>query len=212
LCDVGKLRLPNELLARRGKLEEADWVMLRSHLAESCRIVESTPDLPASVVEMIAHHHERHDGSGYPQGLSGSEIPIFARIIGLVDSYDAMTSVRPHAASLSPHEAVMELYECRDILFQAELVEQFIRTSGIYPTGSLVELSDGTVGVVMSVHSLKRLRPSVMVLLDEAKRPLSDFRTVDLSLIPHDQKDALSIKCSLPRGAHGIDPVQLFLD
>lgn len=213
LCDVGKLNLPSELLARRGPVAEADWVVLRRHVAEGLRIVEGTPGLSPSVVEMVASHHERHDGSGYPHGLRGAEIPIFARIIGLIDSYDAMTSVRPHAASRSPHQAVMELYECRDRLFQAELVEQFIRTSGIYPTGSLVELSDDTVGVVMSVHSLKRLRPCVMLLLDANKRPLPDFRVVDLSQLPQgEQHDALSIRCSLPRGAHGIDPVQLFLD
>lgn len=213
LCDIGKLHLPNALLAQRSVLADADWEMLRSHVIEGCGIVENTPGLPASVIEMVAHHHERHDGSGYPRGLRGVEIPIFARIIGLIDSYDAMTSVRPHAPSRSPHQAVMELYDCRDRLFQAELVEQFIRTSGIYPTGSLVELSNGTVGVVMSVHSLKRLRPCVMLLLDEDKRPLPEFRPVDLSEVHvDDRRRALSIRCSLPRGAFGLDPTELFLD
>ena len=213
LCDIGKLQLPDDLLAQRSLLAEADWDMLRSHVIKGCGIVESTPGLPANVIEMVAHHHERHDGSGYPRGLQGVEIPIFARIIGLIDSYDAMTSVRPHATSRSPHQAVMELYDCRDRLFQAELVEQFIRTSGIYPTGSLVELSNGTVGVVMSVHSLKRLRPCVMLLLDEDKRPLPEFRPIDLSEVRVDeQRRPLSIKCSLPRGAYGLDPAELFLD
>lgn len=213
LCDVGKIRLSNELLARPGQLTAAEWEVLRSHVGEGCRIVEETQGLSAKVVEMVAHHHERHDGSGYPHGLLGGAIPIFARIIGLIDSYDAMTSVRPHAVSRSPHEAVMELYECRDRLFQAELVEQFIRTCGIYPTGSLVELSNGTVGVVMSVHSLKRLRPCVMLLLDGDKRPLPEFRALDLSEVREDEhQQPLKIRCSLPRGAHGIDPAALFLD
>ena len=107
----------------------------------------------------------------------------------------------------------MELYESRDRLFQAPLVEQFIRTCGIYPTGSLVELSNGSVGVVMSVHSLKRLRPCVLLLLDEDKRPLPEFGAVDLSEVQEDrQQRPLNIKCSLPRGAYGIDPAELFLD
>ena len=213
LCDVGKLHLSRELLAHPGPLAESDWKLLRSHVAEGCRIVEGTAGLSARVVEMVAHHHERHDGSGYPHGLRGTEIPIFARIIGLIDSYDAMTSTRPHAPSRSPHEVVMELYESRDRLFQAPLVEQFIRTCGIYPTGSLVELSNGTVGVVMSVHSLKRLRPCVLLLLDEDKQPLPEFGAVDLSEVQEDrQQRPLSIKCSLPRGAYGIDPAELFLD
>jgi HD-GYP domain-containing protein (c-di-GMP phosphodiesterase class II) len=213
LCDIGKIRLSNELLAQPGLLAQADWGLLRSHVAESCVIVEQTPGLSTNVIEMVAHHHERHDGSGYPRGLRGSEIPMFARIIGLIDSYDAMTSIRPHAVGRSPHQAVMELYESRDRLFQAELVEQFIRTCGIYPTGSLVELSNGTVGVVMSVHSLKRLRPCVMLLLDDDKRPLADFRVVDLSEARLDEKQQpLTVRCSLPRGAYGIDPSELFLD
>lgn len=213
LCDVGKVRLSDELLARPGRLGADDWALLRGHVAEGCRIVEATPGLSPHIIAMVAHHHERHDGSGYPKGLRGSEIPIFARIIGLIDSYDAMTSVRPHAPSRSPHEVVMELYECRDRLFQAELVEQFIRTSGIYPTGSLVELSNGTVGVVMSVHSLKRLRPCVMLLLDEHKQPLPEFRAIDMSEVADDEHQRpLNIKSSLPRGAYGIDPAELFLD
>lgn len=107
----------------------------------------------------------------------------------------------------------MELYQSRNRLFQGELVEQFIRSSGIYPTGSLVELSDGTVGVVMSVNALRRLRPVVMLLLDHDKAPLREFRQVDLSEVLLDAEGSpLNIRGGLPRGAHGIDPTVLFLD
>lgn len=213
LCDIGKLRLPPELLSRRDRLQPEDVNTLRSHVQESRRIVENTNGMSPDVVAMVAHHHERHDGSGYPDGLAGTDIPVFARMIGLVDSYDAMTSVRPYATSRSPHEAVMELYQNRNRLFQAELVEQFIATSGIYPTGSLVELSNGSVGVVMSVLSLKRLRPRVMLLLDEHKVPLPDFRSLDLSVVTEDENHRpLNIRSGLPRGAFGIDPAELFLD
>ena len=162
---------------------------------------------------MVASHHERHDGSGYPRGLSGSDIPIYGRIIGLVDSYDAMTCVRPWAGSMSAHKAVAELYEQRGRQFQTELVEQFIQTCGIYPTGSLVELSSGEVGVVTAVHTLKRLRPRLMLLLDRDKRPLEQFRRLDLSQVEHDQDGTpLTVKSGLPVGAYGIDPKELFLD
>lgn len=213
LCDVGKIRLNRSLLVKVAPMTKYEMELLRSHVDEGCRIIEETPGMSSNVYEMVAHHHERHDGSGYPRGYCGTEIPIFARMIGLIDSYDAMTSVRPYAKSRSPHEAVMELYQCRDRLFQSELVEQFIATSGIYPTGSLVELSNGAVGVVMSVLSLKRLRPRVMLLLDENKVPLSEFRAVDLSEVLNDERDEpLNIRISLPRGAYGIDPTELFLD
>jgi hypothetical protein len=161
----------------------------------------------------VATHHERHDGSGYPNGLKGNEIPMYGRIIGLVDSYDAMTCVRPYATSRSPHKAVAELYEQRGMLFQTELVEQFIQTCGIYPTGTLVELTSGEIGVVIAVHSLKRLRPNIMVVLDRNKAPLRKFRNLDLSIVEQDEDgNPLSVKGGLAAGAYNIDPKELFLD
>lgn len=213
LCDVGKVRLPVGLLSRPAPLAENEWAQLRAHVDEGLRILEATPSLSPTVRGIVAHHHERHDGSGYPHGLRGDAIPMFARIAGLVDSYDAMISVRPYAASRSPHQAVMELYETRDRLFQAELVEQFIRTCGIYPTGSLVELTDGSVGVVMEVNALKRLRPSVMLILGPDKAPFDDFRLIDLSVTLTDAAGRpLAVKGGLPQGAYGIDRSLLFLD
>jgi HD-GYP domain-containing protein (c-di-GMP phosphodiesterase class II) len=213
LCDVGKVRLAPSLLARTGPLTASDVAQLRSHVEEGVRIVESTEGITPRIVEMVADHHERHDGSGYPRGLSGLDIPIYARIAGLIDSFDAMTSARPYAPGRSPHQAIMELYQSRDSLFQAELVEQFIRACGIYPTGSLVELSDDTVGVVMSVNALRRLRPVVMLLLGADKLPLREFRPVDLGEVLVDERgQPLNIRGGLPRGAFGIDPTTLFLD
>ena len=213
LIDVGKVRLPEALLNKVGPLTADEVRWLRSHVEKGVSIVEGTPGISGRVVEMVANHHERFDGSGYPRGLREGDIPIDARIMGLIDSYDAMTGTRPYAVTRSPHQAVMELYQARDRLFQAELVEQFIRASGIYPTGSLVELSDGSVGVVMSVHALRRLRPLIMLLLDDRKRPLPEFRQIDLATSPRDARgELLNIRGGLAQGAFGIDPAALFLD
>ncbi|HZX81385.1 MAG TPA: HD-GYP domain-containing protein [Lysobacter sp.] len=213
LCDVGKVRLPADLLVKPGPPTDDEIRCLRSHRDESLAIVGATPGISAAVRQVVEHHHERHNGSGYPAGVRGSAIPMFARIAGLVDSYDAMVTQRPYAPGRSPHQAVMELYEARDTLFQAELVEQFIRTCGVYPTGTLVELSDGTVGVVMSVNTLKRLRPTVMLLLDADKNPLADFRLVDLAEVAFDgHGEPLNVRCGLAQGAYGIDRAALFLD
>jgi len=213
LCDVGKTRLPNDLLLRCGPLSDEEAELVRRHVQHSLEIVEQASGLPPAIVEMVATHHERHDGSGYPWGLKGGGIPIFGRIMGLVDSYDAMTGIRPYASSRSPHQAVTELYERRGSLFQAELVEQFIQACGIYPTGSLVELSTGQVGVVTEVHTLKRLRPKLMLLLDADKSPLSQFLELDMGALERDAHgEPLTVKRGLAPGAYGIDPAQLFLD
>lgn len=213
LCDVGKTRIPVDLLTRTGGLGDDEKRLVRDHVRHSVDIVRGMSGLSVRIVEMVHCHHERHDGSGYPRGLKGSDIPIFGRIMGLVDSYDAMTCTRPYASSRSPHQAVAELYELRGRLFQAELVEQFIQTCGIYPTGSLVELSSGQVGVITAVHSLKRLRPQVMLLLDRQKRPLAQFHTIDLSVVETDDEGMpLTVKSGLPSGAYGIDPHELFID
>ncbi len=213
LFDVGKTQLPIELLNKSSVFDDADHLQMRAHVQYGIDILEKTPNVPHRIVEAVATHHERHDGTGYPNGLLGNAIPMFGRILGLIDIYDAMTSIHSYADSRSPHQTVMELYQSRDSMFQAELVEQFIQTCGIYPSGSLVELSDGRVGVVTAVHDLKRLRPNVMILLDADKAPLREFHSIDLSLTLEEVGgQMLNIKRGLQEGAFGIDPAELFLD
>jgi HD-GYP domain-containing protein (c-di-GMP phosphodiesterase class II) len=213
LFDVGKTRLPPGVLSKQQALDDAEAELMRQHVQYGLEILEKTDGITHGILEMVRTHHERHDGSGYPHGLRGVDIPVSGRILGIIDTYDALTKDRRHAPGLSPHQAVAELYKMRGTLFQAEIIEQFIQTCGIYPTGSLVELSNGRVGVVTAVHSLKRLRPSVMVLLDEHKTPLAQFHTIDLSQVTLDNNgEPLVIKAGLPPRAFGIDPVELFLD
>lgn len=214
LFDVGKTRVDAQIMVSRKPYDDSEHQTMRKHVQHGLDILGEASGVAVSrrILDAVATHHERHDGSGYPNGLKNGSIPMFGRILGLIDSYDAMTSIRPHMRSRSPHQAVMDLYESRGRLFQAELVEQFIQTSGIYPTGSLVELTDGRVGVVTAVHSLKRLRPTVMLLLDTSKRPLPEFRPLDLGAMSDEDMPALGIRSGLPQGAYGIDPTELFLD
>ncbi|VAW79961.1 hypothetical protein MNBD_GAMMA15-1515 [hydrothermal vent metagenome] len=215
LLDVGKSAVPVELLKKPGKLTGKEHKKLRGHVDQSVRMLTTSSGLsleqrlPMEVLQMVAAHHERADGSGYPQALENPAIPIFGRIAGIVDSFDAMTNLRLYSADepMPPHEAIAELYELRGKSFQAELVEQFIQTVGLYPTGSLIELSTGEVGAVISVNGLRRLRPSVMLLLDSNKEPLQQFRLVDLSKLD----DSISVAKGLQRGAYGIDMKEVFL-
>jgi HD-GYP domain-containing protein (c-di-GMP phosphodiesterase class II) len=212
LCDIGKAKLSQELLVKPSALEPDEMAQMRDHVRLSLDILGQNPGLAPEILEIVATHHERYDGSGYPHGLQKDEIPIFGRIMGIVDSYDAMTSSRPYAPGRSPHEAINELYRQRGTLFQPELVEQFIQNCGIYPTGTLVELSSGQVAVITEVHSLKRLRPRLMLLLGPDKTPLDRFRELDLGKVDRGEDGLpLTIKRGLPNGAFGLDPIELFL-
>ena len=140
------------------------------------------------------------------RGLSGDQIPAVARIAAIVDTYDAVTSERSHAKALSPSNAIKLLYRCRNIEFQAELVEVFIQAVGIYPAGTIVELTTGEVGVVVSEYRTRRLKPKVMMLLDARKYRLIEPKLVDLGETDDDPESAqLAIVRSLEPGAHDID-------
>ena len=209
LLDIGKVKLPNNLLHKKGVLSPEDWGLIKTHVDSSVKILAETKSVHPAVLRMVATHHERFDGSGYPEGIENDAIPIYGRIAGIVDSYDAMTTVRPHNDNAyTPHEAINELYHCRNTFFQTELIEQFIQTVGLYPTGSLVEFDTGEVGVVLEVNDLKRLLPTVMLILDKDKQPMEEFVTINLS----SQKNTnLVVKKALPLGSYGIKMEQLFI-
>lgn len=209
LLDIGKVKLPNELLNKKDALTPEECDVVKKHVDLSLKILARTQAIPHVVMRMVATHHERANGDGYPEGLKNEAIPIYGRIAGIVDSYDAMTTKRPHSDEyFTPHEAINELYLCRQSVFQEELVEQFIQTVGLYPTGSLVEFASGEVGVVLEVNDLKRLFPTVMIVLDQNKTPLAEFITVNLS--KREDTD-LKVERALPHGAYGIKMNQLFL-
>lgn len=206
LMDIGKLRVDPALLQAQRELGEEEATAVASHVGHGLEILNECGIINKDVIDMVAHHHERYDGSGYPNGLMRDEIPPFARIAGIVDTYDALTSRRYYARAVAPSDAIKLLYQSRDLDFQAELVESFIQAIGIYPAGTLVELSSGEVGVVVAEYRTRRLRPKVMVLLDANKNQLPLSKLVDL------QQDAdslgipsLSIKRSLEPEAYDID-------
>jgi hypothetical protein len=161
---------------------------------------------------MMEFHHERHGGHGYPRGISGNDIPVFGRIAAIVDCYDAITSRRPYAPAMSPSHAVKKLYAWRDIDFDAELVEEFIQAIGIYPAGTLVELSNGEVGVATAGYRTRRLRPQLLLVLDRDKKPYAEPRPLDLLTVTHEQDGKpLEIATSLEPGSFGVNPETLVL-
>lgn len=212
LCDVGKLRVAPELLNTDRQFTPEEFAELREHVVYSAEMIAQTGLMNTDVIAMVTHHHERHNGSGYPQGLHGDEIPIFARIAAIVDCYDAITSHRAYARAISPSTGIKMLYDARDLDFQAELVEEFIQAVGIYPAGTLVELTSGEVAVVVAEYRTRRLRPRVMVLLGADKQPLGSVRTVDLLRETVDVSGKpLDIVQSLEPDAYGIDMTSIRL-
>jgi HD-GYP domain-containing protein (c-di-GMP phosphodiesterase class II) len=206
LMDVGKLKVPEHLLTKPGALTSAEMREMRRHVQYGIKLLEEQPGINDQMLAVVQYHHERHDGSGYPEGLNGPQIPLLARIAGIVDTYDAVTSPRPWASARSSNEAVSMLYELRDTTFHGELVEQFIQSIGVYPTGTPVKLSNEAVGVVIAQNPSRRLRPQVMVVQDEHQRPMARPRIVDLMKV--DQDDAgskLSIAGGVPPDACQVD-------
>ncbi len=211
LMDVGKLRVDPSLLQAPRPLSEGEADRMREHVAHGVDIVRESGMMNQDVIDIVAHHHERFDGSGYPQGLAGDQVPAFARIAAIVDTYDAVTSNRSHASAISPSDAIKLLYQSRNIEFQAELVEVFIQAVGIYPAGTIVELTTGEVGVVVSEYRTRRLKPKVLMLLDQRKYRLREPKMVDLSEEPANTNGATprGIARALEPGAYDIDLSEL---
>jgi HD-GYP domain-containing protein (c-di-GMP phosphodiesterase class II) len=210
LMDVGKTRVPESLLQYPDVLSPAEVAIVRSHVAEGLAIVMNSDITDQDVMDILRTHHERHDGSGYPGALAGNVIPITGRMLGIIDSYDAMVSARPYRAALTRYQALRQIYAARDTLFQAEMVEQFQVCLGVYPTGSLVELSTGEVAVVMAQNQVRRLRPRVVILTAPDKQPTQDFRQLDLMRLNNDRAP-IDIVRSLAAGDFNIDASALFL-
>ena len=212
LLDAGMASLPSDVVQHGGKLDTEAMKLMRGHVQRSMEVLDQAGVTGKWARELVAAHHERHDGSGYPDGLAGDRVPLAGRMGGIVDTYDALRSDRPHRNGESRHGALQALYRARDRMFQAEVVEQFLQCLGVYPTGSLVELNTGEVGVVMAQNQVRRLRPRLMLLLDTEKKPYEPYRDVDLMQHGIDLADGgVKIAQALEPGAYGLRPEELFL-
>ncbi len=180
LLNVGKVRLPNSILQKRNALTVEEYALAKTHVMHSVEMIRAAPGLSTGLADVVIQHHERLDGSGYPQGLRGRQISPDGAISGLVDSYSALTSVRHWAAAVSPSTALSVLHKVRGTLFDELLVEKFIQCIGIYPVGSAVELNTGEIAIVIAQNLMRRLQPRVMVILDAGRKPIRPPVVLDL--------------------------------
>ncbi len=213
ISDVGKVKLADNLLIKPAQLSDAEQVQLRQHVQFSLDILSTSSEADPRVFEIVELHHERHDGSGYPYGHAGTAIPLLARIAGMVDSYDAMISSRPYAVARSSFQAMQELSDLKDEKFQGELVEQFMQAVGLFPTGSLVELNTGEVGIVIAQNSSRRLKPKVMIVLDIHKQRCQRCDILDLLALdsPGRRPATVWISKELSPGAYGVNADEFYL-
>ena len=212
LQDIGKLRLPLELLEKRDRLSVEEFERAKLHVSYSVEILRATPGLPRDLPRLAALHHERHNGSGYPKNLRGPEIGMIGSIAAIVDTFDALTVERPYAAAIGPSAALNMLYKWRGVFFDAALVEQFIRCIGIFPVGSVVELNSGEVGLIIAQNPVKRLQPRVMVIRDAAGNPMRPHKLLDLSREPKiPAGDTYRIRRTLEYGRVPVSGEELFM-
>jgi HD-GYP domain-containing protein (c-di-GMP phosphodiesterase class II) len=210
--DIGKVKLPPRLLRKTGVITHLEREIFRAHVDYSLAILKEAGEDDPELFSVVSRHHERFDGSGYPAGLVGDEIGLYGQMAGIVDCYSAMTRPRPWGDALSPQGALEEINRLRDTWFAASVVDAFVQCVGLYPVGTLVELSSGEVGVVIGQNRVRRLKPRVLVLLGPDKSPNAHPAPIDLLLDPPGPDGTpYAIRRALPPGAHGIDPQEFYL-
>lgn len=169
LHDVGKMKIPDEILNKPGRLTEEEFAVMKQHSEIGKELLTKSQGSLNYAVDVAFNHHERMDGKGYPRGLFASELSEYARIISIVDAFDAMTSNRCYDRSRSTLDALKTIYRDRDKHFDEQLALEFIQLMGPYPPGTIVELVNGAVGIVLSSELKKRHLPRIRLILDQQK-------------------------------------------
>jgi putative nucleotidyltransferase with HDIG domain len=181
LHDIGKMKVPQDILNKEGRFTEDEYNRIKEHVAHGRNILERTPGISKISVSIAAEHHERIDGTGYPDKLQGDEISVFGQMTAIADVYDAMTSDRCYQCKTDPTAVLKKLYEWSKLHYSQDLVQRFIRCVGIYPIGTLVRLESGMLGVVIHHGEKNLLQPVVRVVFNVKREALIIPYDVDLT-------------------------------
>lgn len=176
LHDIGKTEISIDLINKPGRLTDEEYATIRLHPEMAVERLKSGHSISSFVLNGILSHHERFNGTGYPRGLSGTDIPVYGRILAVADVYDALTSVRPYRKAWFPDEAIEYLVKYRGIHFDPEIIDAFLKIVVPYPVGTMVELSNGCPAIVIR-NNENKMRPVVRMFNVEDDIP---FREVDL--------------------------------
>ncbi|MBN2354354.1 MAG: HD-GYP domain-containing protein [Spirochaetales bacterium] len=180
LHDVGMLRIPEKILSKTEDLTQTELAAIHTHPVHSYTIIAKELKYPEEIAQIALYHHERWDGKGYPKGLNGEAIPLAARIVSVADAYIAMINERPYREQMIGYDAIKNIISDNFKRFDPNVVKGFLRGMGIYPIGSVVLLSDSTVGRVVSTHGDAPLRPKVEILINARGQKSQGKAVIDL--------------------------------
>jgi putative nucleotidyltransferase with HDIG domain len=205
LHDIGKMKIPLDILNKPDKLTEAEFAEMRNHVRYGEEILSRISDIPDPVVQMVAQHHERYNGKGYLKGLQGEQVSLFGQISTIVDVYDAITSDRVYRAGLLPNVALKKMFEWSASDFNRGLFEHFVKSIGIYPVGSLVEINGSDIGIVVAANRENAIKPTVKLIKNRSGQLYRPTPVVDSAVLePRTGRDRYRISKILDPLQEGI--------
>lgn len=181
LHDVGKVMIPDEILNKPGKLSNDEFIIMKTHAAHSRDVLKSIPGISRIALETAAQHHEKIDGSGYPDGLTKDNFSVHGRMLAIIDVYDAITADRCYHDRITPQEALRRMLHWTENHLDGELLQAFIKAIGVYPVGSLVCLESGKMGVVLESRPDNTLKPLIKVFYNYIRGHYLAVETLDMT-------------------------------
>ncbi|OHD27580.1 MAG: hypothetical protein A2086_15460 [Spirochaetes bacterium GWD1_27_9] len=167
LHDIGMVKIPQEIVNKDEKLTDDEYDIIKTHPVIAYKLISAKNIVSSNVLAGVIQHHERFDGNGYPKRLKGEEIHVFAKILAVADSFEAQTSFRNYRKSKTGYMAMKEVLSSYDGKFDSNILTTFLMSFSIYPPGTIVQLNNNSIGVVLSVNPSVPLRPSIKLIIDE---------------------------------------------
>jgi HD-GYP domain-containing protein (c-di-GMP phosphodiesterase class II) len=182
LHDVGMFMIPENIITKEGALTESELALIKRHPELGKNLLFKFKDQMPWLARAVHEHQERENGKGYPRGIKGDDIAEYAKIIGICDSYEAMTHNRPHKKAIMQFTSVRELIETKDLLFPTKILKAFLEELSLYPIGSCVKLNNNAIGMVIDTNKDQPMKPIIKLLFDGHGEKVTDERIIDLKV------------------------------